>query len=201
MRFFSTLVSLFFFGCFVMATAVFIVILHYSMDLPDYKQLEDYKPKITSRLYSADGSLLAEYAQEKRVFVPVDKIPPLLRSAFISAEDKSFYNHGGIDFIGIARAVLVNLKNIGSGRRMVGASTITQQVAKNFLLSSEQSISRKIKEALLARKIEKTFTKDHILELYLNEIYLGIGSYGVASAALNYFDKSMNELTLDETAF
>ena len=201
MRFFSTLVSLFFFGCFIMAAVVFIVILHYSMDLPDYRQLEDYKPKITSRLYSADGSLLAEYAQEKRVFVPVDKIPPLLRSAFISAEDKTFYNHGGIDFMGIARAIVVNLKNIGKGRRMVGASTITQQVAKNFLLTSEQSISRKIKEALLARKIEKTFTKDHILELYLNEIYLGIGSYGVASAALNYFDKSMNELTLDEMAF
>ena len=201
MKFFSTLVSLFFFACFVVAALLFIVILHYSMGLPDYHQLADYKPQITSRLYAADGSMLAEYATEKRIFVPVDKIPPLLRSAFIAAEDKTFYTHGGIDVAGIARAVLVNLKNFGKGKRKVGASTITQQVAKNFLLSSEQSISRKIKEALLARKIEQAFTKDHILELYLNEIYLGIGSYGVASAALNYFDKSMSELTLDEIAF
>ncbi|MDY6407759.1 MAG: transglycosylase domain-containing protein, partial [Pseudomonadota bacterium] len=201
MKFFSTLVSLFFFICFVTAAVLFIVILHYSMGLPDYHQLADYKPQITSRLYAADGSMLAEYATEKRIFVPVDKIPPLLRSAFIAAEDKTFYSHGGIDVAGIVRAVLVNLKNMGQGKRKVGASTITQQVAKNFLLSSEQSISRKIKEALLARKIEQTYTKDHILELYLNEIYLGVGSYGVASAALNYFDKSMSELTLDEMAF
>ena len=201
MKFFSTLVSLFFFVCFVIAAVLFIVILHYSMGLPDYHQLADYKPQITSRLYAADGSLLAEYATEKRIFVPVDKIPPLLRSAFIAAEDKTFYTHGGIDVAGIARAVMVNIKNFGKGKRKVGASTITQQVAKNFLLTSEQSLSRKIKEALLARKIEQTFTKDHILELYMNEIYLGIGSYGVASAALNYFDKSMSELTLDEIAF
>jgi len=201
MRFFSTLVSLIFFTFFIVAAVLFVVILRYSMELPDYKQLADYKPQITSRLYAADGSLLAEYANEKRIFVSVDKIPPLLRSAFIAAEDKTFYTHGGIDFAGIARAILVNLKNMGSGRRKVGASTITQQVAKNILLSSEQSLSRKIKEALLARKMEQTFTKDHILELYLNEIYLGIGSYGVASAALNYFDKSMSELTLDEMAF
>ena len=201
MRFFSTLVSLVFFTFFVAAAILFVVILRYSMGLPDYKQLADYKPQITSRLYAADGSLLAEYANEKRIFVSVDKIPPLLRSAFIAAEDKTFYTHGGIDFAGIARAILVNLKNMGTGRRKVGASTITQQVAKNILLSSEQSLSRKIKEALLARKMEQTFTKDHILELYLNEIYLGIGSYGVASAALNYFDKSMSELTLDEIAF
>ena len=201
MKFFSTLVSLFFFACFVVSALLFIVILHYSMGLPDYRQLADYKPQITSRLYAADGSMLAEYATEKRIFVPVDKIPPLLRSAFIAAEDKTFYTHGGIDVAGIARAVLVNLKNFGQGKRKVGASTITQQVAKNFLLTSEQSLSRKIKEALLARKIEQAFTKDHILELYLNEIYLGIGSYGVASAALNYFDKSMSELTLDEMAF
>lgn len=203
MRFFSTLVSLFFFGCFMVAVFLFLVVLHYSnsKDLPDYRQLADYKPQITSRLYAADGSLMAEYAMEKRIFVPVDKIPSLLRSAFIAAEDKTFYSHGGIDLAGIARAVIVNIKNIGKSRRKVGASTITQQVAKNMLLTSEQSLSRKIKEALLARKIEQAFTKDHILELYLNEIYLGIGSYGVASASLNYFDKSMSELTLDEMAF
>lgn len=201
MRLLSTLMSLFFFGCFLMAAVIFVVVLHYSMDLPDYQQLAVYQPQITSRLYAADGSMLAEYATEKRIFVPVDKIPPLLRSAFIAAEDKNFYTHGGIDLTGLARAVLINIKNIGKGRRMVGASTITQQVAKNFLLTSEQSLSRKIKEALLARKMEQTFTKDHILELYLNEIYLGIGSYGVASAALNYFDKSMEELTIGEAAF
>ncbi len=201
MRLLSTLASLFFFGCFLMAALIFIVVLRYSMDLPDYRQLADYQPQITSRLYAADGSMLAEYAHEKRIFVSVDKIPPMLRNAFIAAEDKTFYTHGGIDPLGIIRAVLVNIKNIGSGRRVVGASTITQQVAKNFLLSSERSISRKVKEALLARKMEQTFTKDHILELYLNEIYLGIGSYGVASAALNYFDKSMDELTLSEMAF
>ena len=171
MRFFSTLVSVFFFSCFIIAAVLFIIVLRYSRDLPAYKQLADYQPKITSRLYTADGSMLAEYATEKRIFVSVDKIPPLLRSAFISAEDKTFYTHGGIDFIGIGRAVLTNLKNFGKGKRMVGASTITQQVAKNILLSSEQSLSRKIKEALLARKMEKTYTKDHILELYLNEIY------------------------------
>lgn len=201
MRFFSAIVSLFFFTCFAVAAIVFVVILRYSMDLPDYRTLSDYHPQITSRLYAADGSLLAEYATEKRIFVPVDKIPPMLRAAFIAAEDKTFYTHGGIDFMGIARAVLVNLQNLGRGRRKVGASTITQQVAKNFLLTSEQSFSRKIKEILLARKMEQTFTKDHILELYLNEIYLGVGSYGVASAALNYFDKSMSELTIGEMAF
>lgn len=201
MRLLSTLVSLFFFGCFLAVTIIFVVVLRYSMDLPDYQQLAVYQPQITSRLYAADGSLLAEYAHEKRVFVSVDKIPPMLRNAFIAAEDKTFYSHGGIDLLGIARAIIVNIKNIGSGRRVVGASTITQQVAKNFLLSSERSLSRKIKEALLARKMEQTFTKDHILELYLNEIYLGIGSYGVASAALNYFDKSMDELTIGEIAF
>ncbi|MBR5130031.1 MAG: penicillin-binding protein 1A [Alphaproteobacteria bacterium] len=201
MRILSILVSLFFFGCLIAFTAIFAVILTFSAGLPDYQQLEVYKPQITSRLYANDGSLLAEYANEKRVFVPVENIPPLLRQAFISAEDKNFYTHGGIDMTGLVRAVIVNIKNWGTGRRPVGASTITQQVAKNFLLTSEQKISRKIKEALLARRIEQAFTKDHILELYLNEIYLGVGSYGVAAAALNYFNKSMEELTLGEMAF
>lgn len=201
MRFLSTLVSLFFFGSLVVAVAAFLVVLHFSIGLPDYHQLENYEPPITTRLYAKDGSLLMEYATEKRTFVPVEKIPERLKQAFLSAEDKTFYEHGGIDLSGLARAVLVNIKNLGKNKRMVGASTITQQVAKNFLLTSDRTISRKIKEALLARKIEKTFTKDHILELYLNEIYLGQGSYGVASAALNYFNKSMNELTLGEMAY
>ncbi len=201
MRLLSVLVSLFFFGCLIVFGVAFVVVLNYSAQLPDYQQLAVYKPEVTSRLYANDGSLLAEYANEKRIFVPVETIPPMLRQAFISAEDKNFYTHGGIDLTGLARAVIVNIKNYGKGRRPVGASTITQQVAKNFLLTSEQKISRKIKEALLARRMEQAFTKDHILELYLNEIYLGIGSYGVASAALNYFDKSMEELTLGEMAF
>ncbi len=201
MRFLSMLASLFFVGCFCAVLAVFFVVLHYSVGLPDYQQLAVYQPQVTSRLYASDGSLVAEYASEKRSFVPVDRIPFLLKAAFMSAEDKNFYHHGGIDLFGLTRAVITNVKNIGTGRRAIGASTITQQVAKNFLLSSERSLSRKIKEALLARKMEEAFTKDHILELYLNEIYLGIGSYGVASAALNYFDKSMDELSIAQMAF
>ncbi len=201
MRFLSTLVSLFFFGALAVAVVAFLVVLNYSIGLPDYRQLENYEPPITTRLYANDGSLLMEYATEKRTFVPVDKIPTRLKQAFLSAEDKTFYEHGGIDLTGLIRAVFVNVQNLGKNRRPVGASTITQQVAKNFLLTSDRTLARKIKEALLARKIEKTFSKDHILELYLNEIYLGLGSYGVASAALNYFDKSMNELTLGEMAY
>ena len=201
MKFLSALVSLFFLGCFVAFGIAFLVILHYSVGLPDYEQLAVYKPPVTSRLYAADGSVLAEYATEKRIFVPVEDIPPMVRHAFLSAEDKNFYRHGGIDLTGIARAVLVNIKNLGTGRRPVGASTITQQVAKNFLLSSERSLSRKIREALLAHRMEQAFTKDHILELYLNEIYLGQGAYGVASASLAYFNKAMDELTLAEMAY
>ena len=201
MRFLSTLVSVFFFGCLAVGVLLFLVILHYSIGLPDYRQLADYRPAITTRLYANDGSLLMEYATEKRTFVPVSKIPTKLKNAFLSAEDKTFYEHGGLDLPGLAKAVFINIKNAGSQRRLVGASTITQQVAKNFLLTSDRTFSRKIKEALLARKMEQAFTKDHILELYLNEIYLGLGSYGVASAALNYFNKSMDELTLGQMAF
>lgn len=201
MKFLSACVSLFFLGCFVLFVVAFLVILHFSVGLPDYQQLADYKPAVTSRLYASDGSVLAEYATEKRMFVPVEKIPPMLRHAFMSAEDKNFYQHGGIDLGGLARAVIVNIKNMGTGKRVVGASTITQQVAKNFLLSSERSLSRKIREALLSHRMEQAFTKDHILELYLNEIYLGGGAYGVASASLIYFDKAMDELTLSEMAY
>ncbi len=173
----------------------------YGSDLPDYRQLADYQPPTVTRIHAADGRLMAEYAQEKRIFVPVEAIPKRLIQAFLAAEDKNFYSHPGIDPLGILRAALTNLGHFGENRRPVGASTITQQVAKNFLLSGEVSLSRKIKEALLAFRIERAFTKDQILELYLNEIYLGVGSYGVAAAALNYFDKSLDELTIAEAAF
>ncbi|MFC7050637.1 penicillin-binding protein 1A [Emcibacter nanhaiensis] len=173
----------------------------YGRDLPDYHQLANYEPPVVSRIYAGDGSLLSEYARQKRLFVPISAIPKPLIQAFISAEDKTFYTHGGIDYLGVLRAVLVNVKNAFSGRRPVGASTITQQVAKNFLLSGVVSYERKIKEAILAYRIERAFTKDEILELYLNEIYLGAGSYGVAAASLYYFNKSLDELTLEEMAY
>lgn len=191
--------------CFFFAVIAIVLIItsvwQISQELPDHRQLSDYQPPVTTRLYAGDGQVLMEYAAEKRFFVPEDKIPLIVKQAFISAEDKKFYHHFGVDFIGIVRAVLTNLKHVGSKRRPSGASTITQQVAKNFLLSSELSYKRKIKEALLALRMEQTFTKEHILELYLNEIYLGNRSYGVAAAALNYFGKSLDELELHEVAY
>src|SRR6266487_1901936 len=174
---------------------------HYSQSLPDYSQLQDCEPAVMTRVHAADGSLLAEYARERRLYIPVQAVPQLVINAFIAAEDKSFYEHGGIDFSGIARALIAYVQNYGSGRRPQGASTITQQVAKNFLLTNELSWTRKIKEALLAMKIERTFSKEKILELYLNEIYLGVGAYGVAAASLLYFDKSVHELTPAEAAY
>ena len=179
----------------------FWVMYNYGRSLPDYKQLEKYEPAVMTRVHAGDGRLLAEFAVEKRVFVPIDSIPPKVINAFLSAEDKNFFTHSGLDPKGILRAILTNIKNIGSGRRLVGASTITQQVAKNFLLTSEVSVSRKIKEAILSFRIEHAFDKNKILELYLNEIYLGFGSYGVAAAALNYFNKSLDELSIAEAAF
>ena len=174
---------------------------HYGKDLPDYRQLADYEPPVMTRVHAGDGRLLAEYATEKRVFVPIKAMPRLVVRAFLSAEDKTFYSHPGIDITGVLNAVLINLKNFGGKRRPVGASTITQQVAKNFLLTNEISIERKIKEAILALRIERAFPKDRILELYLNEIYLGQGSYGVAAAALNYFNKSLDDLSVAEAAY
>ncbi len=174
---------------------------HFSKDLPDYSQLQDYEPAVMTRVHASDGSLLAEYARERRLYIPIQAVPKLVINAFIAAEDKNFYEHGGIDFTGIARAASLYIQTYGSGRRPQGASTITQQVAKNFLLTNEVSFSRKIKEALLAMKIERTFSKEKILELYLNEIYLGIGAYGVAAASLLYFDKSVHELTIPEAAY
>jgi penicillin-binding protein 1A len=173
----------------------------YDRDLPDYRQLANYEPPVTTRVYAGDGQLLAEFATEKRVFVPISAIPQRVIDAFLAAEDKNFYNHPGVDLPGIVRAVITNLENFGSDRRPVGASTITQQVAKNFLLTNEVSFKRKIREAIIAVRMEQAFSKERILELYLNEIYLGRGSYGVATAALNYFDKSLGELTLGEAAF
>jgi penicillin-binding protein 1A len=174
---------------------------HYSKDLPDYSQLRDYEPPVMTRVHASDGSLVAEYARERRLYLPIQVIPKLVTNAFIAAEDKNFHEHGGLDFQGIVRATLVMVQNYGSGRRPQGASTITQQVAKNFLLTNEQSFERKIKEALLSLKIERTYSKDKILELYLNEIYLGLGAYGIAAASLLYFDKSVHELTPAEAAY
>ncbi|WP_372016036.1 penicillin-binding protein 1A [Tistrella mobilis] len=173
----------------------------YDGDLPDFEQLADYKPPTVTRIYAGDGRLLDEYAREKRVFVPIDAIPDVVKHAFIAAEDQNFYTHPGIDVVAILRAAVTNIDNLASDRRPIGASTITQQVAKNFLLTNEVSIERKVKEALLSLRIERAFTKDHILELYLNEIYLGYGAYGVAAAALAYFDKSLDELTAEEAAY
>ncbi len=174
---------------------------HFSKDLPDYSQLRDYEPKVMTRVHASDGSLVAEYAHERRLYLPIQAVPKRVINAFISAEDKNFYEHGGLDFTGIARAALLYAQNLGSNRRPQGASTITQQVAKNFLLTNEVSFARKIKEALLALKIERTYSKDKILELYLNEIYLGFGAYGVAAASLLYFDKSVHELSIAEAAY
>ncbi len=194
---------------FAAGTIVFIVgvgaaaglLWHYSKDLPDYSQLQDYEPAVMTRVHASDGSLLAEYARERRLYLPVQAVPKLVTNAFIAAEDKNYYEHGGIDFSGIARAAVLYIQQYGSGRRPQGASTITQQVAKNFLLTNELSFSRKIKEALLAMKIERTFSKEKILELYVNESYLGMGAYGVAAASLLYFDKSVHELSIAEAAY
>jgi penicillin-binding protein 1A len=191
--------------CFFFAVIALVVVItsvwQISQELPDYLQLAKYEPAVTTRLYAGDGQVMMEYAAEKRLFVPEDKIPARVKQAFIAAEDKNFYHHFGVDLTGILRAVFANAKHFGSGRRPTGASTITQQVAKNFLLSSELSYKRKIKEALLSVRMEQAFTKEHILELYLNEIYLGNRSYGVAAAALNYFGKALDELSLEEVAY
>src|ERR1700756_1564779 len=178
-----------------------VTIWHFGRDLPDYQQLAHYHPPIATRVHAGDGRLLAEYATERRVFVPIQAIPKRVINAFLSAEDKNFYNHHGIDPVSIARAAITDVGRLRANRRPVGASTITQQVAKNMLLTNEISIERKIKEVLLATRIEAALPKDRILELYLNEIYLGAGAYGVAAAALTYFDKSLDELTLGEAAF
>ncbi len=188
-----------FFGMIGVAVGAYIIY-HYSRDLPDYTQLKQYHPPSITRMYSADGKLIEEYAKEHRIFVPISAIPKSLVEAFVAAEDKNFYHHSGIDVFSIIRAAVTNVSHIINKRRVEGGSTITQQVVKNFLLTSERSLERKIKEAILSYMVSQVFTKDEILELYLNQIYLGKGAYGVASAALNYFNKSVEELTLNESA-
>ncbi|HVZ08438.1 penicillin-binding protein 1A [Rhodopila sp.] len=183
------------------AGAIWIAYRHFSADLPDVDGLRNYQPPVMSRVFAGDSRLLTELATERRIFVPITAIPPLVRQAFISAEDQNFYTHAGVDPLAIARAAVFDLTHYGSGKRPVGASTITQQVAKNMLLDNQMSMARKIKEAILATRIEENLTKDRILELYLNEIYLGLGAYGVAAAAQAYFNKPLDQLTLAETAF
>ena len=179
---------------------IFSTLWYFSIGLPDYKKLSNYQPPISSRVYSENRKLIAEYAIEKRLFIPFESIPDKVVNAFLSAEDKNFFKHPGVDAKGILRAVLNNIKNISQNKRLEGASTITQQVAKNFLLTNEVSMKRKIKEAILAFRIERAYTKERILELYLNQIYLGQGTYGIAAASLEYFDKSVKELNYQEAA-
>ncbi len=184
----------------VLTFFVFSTLWYFSVGLPDYKKLSNYQPPISSRVYSEDNKLIAEYALEKRLFIPYDSIPDKVVNAFLSAEDKNFFSHPGIDAKGILRAIIKNIKNISQDKRLEGASTITQQVAKNFLLTNEVSMKRKIKEAILAFRIERAYTKERILELYLNQIYLGQGTYGIAAASLEYFDKPIKQLDYSESA-
>ena len=200
-RIIGILVRLAALGVIVGSAGVVWVFWEFGRDLPDYQQLANYEPPVMTRVHAGDGSLITEYAVERRVFVPISAIPEHVSRAFLAAEDKSFYRHPGVDPVSILGAVVTNVRNLGTGRRLIGASTITQQVAQNFLLTKELALSRKIREAILAFRIERAFSKDEILELYLNEIYLGAGSYGIAAAALNYFNKSLNELSIEEAAF
>ena len=187
---------------FLLAISVLIlsILWSFSNNLPDYKFLKSYKPSVSSKVFSGNGDLVADFSQEKRIFVPYNSIPQNVINSFLSAEDKNFFSHPGVDAKGVLRAIINNISNIISSKRLEGASTITQQVAKNFLLTNEVSINRKIKEAILAFRIERALTKERILELYLNQIYLGSGAYGVAAASLEYFDKSIKELNYAESA-
>ena len=179
---------------------IFVILWNFSNNIPDYKFLKSYKPPVSSKVYSGDGELVADFSKEKRIFVPYDSIPKNIINSFLSAEDKNFFSHPGVDAKGVLRAIINNVRNILTSKRLEGASTITQQVAKNFLLTNEISLNRKIKEAILAFRIERALSKERILELYLNQIYLGSGAYGVAAASLEYFDKSIKELDYAEAA-
>ncbi len=185
----------------VAAAGVAIYVGSVTKDLPDYEVLARYEPPVTTRVHASDGALMGEFARERRLYLPIQAVPDRVKAAFLSAEDKNFYSHPGVDITGLVRAVVTNVQNVGSGRRPVGASTITQQVAKNFLLDSSVTYDRKIREMILSFRIEQAYSKDRILELYLNEIFFGLGAYGIAGAALTYFDKSVNELTVAESAY
>ena len=195
----NILILIFSFGL-LSAFSILAVLWAFSSNLPDYKFLKSYKPSVSSKVYSGDGELVNDFSTEKRIFVPYNAISEKIINSFLSAEDKNFYSHPGVDAKGVMRAIINNISNIASSRRLEGASTITQQVAKNFLLTNEVSLNRKIKEAILAFRIERALSKERILELYLNQIYLGGGAYGVASASLEYFDKPISELDYDEAA-
>ena len=184
----------------LISVTILIVLWSFSNSIPDYKFLKNYKPPVSSKMYSGNGSLVADFSKEKRIFIPYGSIPKNVINAFLSAEDKNFFSHPGVDAKGVMRAVINNIRNIMTSKRLEGASTITQQVAKNFLLTNEVSINRKVKEAILAFRIERALSKERILELYLNQIYLGSGAYGVAAASLEYFDKSIKELNYNEAA-
>src|SRR5580704_1456245 len=188
-------------GALVVGGFLALAIAHFSRDLPDHQQLLTYQPATGSRVYAGDGSFIAEFASEHRVLTPIKDIPPLIVHAFLAAEDREFYSHSGVNPLAILRAALADIVRFGRGQRPMGASTITQQLVRHFLLTNEVSVSRKIKEALLAYRIETVLTKDRILEIYLNEIYLGAGAYGVAAAAEIYFGKHLDQLTLAEAAF
>ena len=181
----------------LVAGGLAVYVSHLTKDLPDYEVLANYEPPVTTRVHASDGALMGEFARERRLYLPIQAIPDRVKAAFLSAEDKNFYKHPGIDMLGLGRAMLTNFQ---TGSRQ-GASTITQQVAKNFLLTSDQTYERKIKEMILAFRIEQAYSKDRILELYMNEINFGLGAYGIAGAALTYFDKSVNELTVPEVAY
>ena len=185
----------------LVAAGVVIYVGDLTKDLPDYEVLSQYEPPVTTRFYSSDGQLMGEFARQRRLYLPIQAVPDRVKAAFLSAEDKNFYNHQGVDFLALVRAMVTNFENFRSGRRLVGASTITQQVAKNFLLTNDRTVDRKIREAILSFRIEQAYSKDRILELYLNEIFFGSGAYGIAGAALTYFGKSVNELNIQEAAY
>jgi penicillin-binding protein 1A len=199
-KFFKNIILAFTGFSLIFAFIVLGILWSFSNNIPDYKFLKNYKPPVSSKVYSGNGDLVADFSKEKRIFVPFNSIPKTVINAFLSAEDKNFFSHPGVDARGVLRAVVNNIQNIIKSKRLEGASTITQQVAKNFLLTNEVSLNRKIKEAILAFRIERALSKERILELYLNQIYLGSGSYGVAAASLEYFDKSIKELNYAEAA-
>ena len=200
MRLFKTILVVLLTFLILFSIIIFTTLWTFSTNIPDYKFLKNYKPPVSSKVYSGNGELVADFSKEKRIFVPYNSIPNNVINAFLSAEDKNFFSHPGVDAKGVLRAIINNIKNVMTSKRLEGASTITQQVAKNFLLTNEVSLNRKIKEAILAFRIERALSKERILELYLNQIYLGSGAYGVAAASLEYFDKSIKELNYSEAA-